>query len=483
MSIRVSSIKRNFIMNALLTMSSFIFPLITYPYVSRVLMPEGIGKVAFATSFIAYFVMISQLGIPTYGVRVCAQARDDKVKLTRTVHELLVINLIMSLITYIALFLAIAFVPRLKDERLLYIIVSSTIILTSIGMEWLYKGLEQYTYITIRSIVFKFIALVGMFLLINSKDDYVLYGALTIFAASASNVLNFLNAHKFIGFKPVGNYDFKRHFKPVAVFFAMACATTVYTNLDTVMLEFMTSDTDVGYYYTSVKIKNILVSIVTSLGTVLLPRASYNIEHNKIEEFRRITRKALYFVFAFASPLLLYFIIFAKYGVYFLSGQSYEGAILPMQIIMPTLLFIGITNITGIQVLVPIGKEKIVLYSVLAGALTDVVLNLFLIPEFRSSGAAMGTLVAEIVVLIVQFVYLDAGIRELFKSISYHKIIIALIIAVAASIWIPGLITGSFYVLLLTGVLFFGVYGIVLLATKEQIATEVVQIVLKKIKK
>ena len=174
------SLKLNVIMNMILTMSSFIFPLITFPYVSRILLPEGTGKVSFATSLISYFSMFAQLGIPMYGIRACAKVRDNRQELTRTAQELLIINLIMSVISYVVLFIAIAFVPRLQSERALYVIVSFTIILTSIGMEWLYKALEQYTYITVRSLVFKVIALAAMLGLVHEKSDYVIYGAITI---------------------------------------------------------------------------------------------------------------------------------------------------------------------------------------------------------------------------------------------------------------------------------------------------------------
>jgi len=467
------SIKLNFIMNALLTMSSFIFPLITFPYVSRVLLPTGTGKVSFATSLISYFTMFSQLGIPTYGIRACARVRDNKNELTRTAHELLIINLIMAFISYVVLAFALLFVSRLHEDRLLYLIVSLSILLNAIGMEWLYKALEQYTYITTRSIIFKFIALIGMFALIHSPDDYIFYGFLSIFAASASNVFNFIYAHKFIGIKVVGKYDFKRHLKPIAVFFAMACATTIYTHLDTVMLGFMTSDEDVGYYNAAVKIKHILVSVVTSLGTVLLPRASYYIEHNKIEEFKRISQKALNFVFIVATPMMLYFILFAKQGILFLSGSNYEGSIVPMQIIMPTLLLIGITNILGLQILVPLGKEKVVLYSEIAGAVVDLILNVILIPKFTSAGAAIGTLAAELAVFVVQYVALKNQMGEAFKKIHYHRILLGLLLGTMLSIWIVQFKLSNFITLLISATLFFGAYGGFLLATKEPLVIEI----------
>ena len=306
------SLKLNFIMNALLTMSSFIFPLITFPYVSRILLPVGTGKVSFTTSVVSYFALFARLGIPTYGIRACAKVRDDKEALSKTVQELFIINMVMSVMAYLALFVAIAFVPRLQQEKMLLMIVSLTILFNAIGMEWLYKALEQYSYITIRSIVFKFIALLAMFAFIHNQKDYVIYGGISILASSASNVFNFLHAHRYVSVRPVGGYDFKKHLRAVVIFFAMSCATTIYTNLDTVMIGFIATDTDVGYYNAAVKIKTILVSIVTSLGVVLLPRASYYVENGRMEEFYRITKKAIHFVFLVATPMMVYFILFGK---------------------------------------------------------------------------------------------------------------------------------------------------------------------------
>ena len=479
----VSSIRVNFIMNAILTMSSFIFPLITFRHVSGILLPAGTGRVAFATSLISYFNIFAQLGIPTYGVRVCAQVRDDREQLTRTAHELLMINLITCAVTYAVLFAALLTVPKLQDDRPLYLLVSLNIILTSIGMEWIYKALEQYTYITVRSIIFKFIALFAMFMTIHEQKDYVIYGGITILAASASNILNFINVHKYIDMRPVGGYNLGRHLKLVAIFFAMACASTIYTHLDTVMLGFMKTDTDVGYYNASVRIKSILISIVTSLGTVLLPRASYYIEHGEIEEFRRISRKALNFVFLIACPLIIYFILFARPGIYFLSNKAYEGAVAPMRIILPTLLFVGITNITGIQMLVPMGKEIVVLWSEIGGAVTDIILNALLIPKLASQGAAIGTVAAEMVVLIIQYAALRKEVAPSFKAIQYPKIIAGIVLASLASFWVIRLSLGNFVTLLISAVIFFAVYGGFLLAAGEPLTREIVNTLCDDIKR
>lgn len=218
MQVQKKSLKINFIMNSILTMSSFLFPLITFPYVSRILLPLGTGKVSFATSVISYFAMFSQLGIPVYGIRACAKVRDDKAVLSKTFQELMIINGVTSLITYLFFLLTLFTVPRLQQEKPLFLIVSMTILLNTIGVEWLYKSLEQYVYIAVRSIFFKILALAATFLLIHQESDYVLYGAISIFAASASNIFNFFHMHKFVSLKPVGNYHLKRHLHAVLIF-------------------------------------------------------------------------------------------------------------------------------------------------------------------------------------------------------------------------------------------------------------------------
>ena len=477
------SLKLNFIMNAVLTISAFIFPLISFPYVSRILGPSGTGNVSFATSIVAYFALFAQLGIPTYGIRATARVRDDKELLSRTVQEIFIINILMSILTYIIFFVVLNIVPQMSDDKLLFMIVSSTIFFNAIGMDWLYKGLEKYTYITTVSILFKFIALILMFILIHQKSDYVIYGAISIFAASASNICNLLNVHKYIYLKPIGNYDFKVHLRPICIFFAMACATTIYTNLDTVMLGFMKSNTEVGYYNAAVKIKTILLGVVTSLGAVLLPRASYYIENNLIDEFKRISSKAINFVILISFPLALYFIIFAKEGIFFLSGDAYAKAILPMQILMPTLIFIGLTNIMGIQMLIPLGKEKVVLYSEIAGAIVDLAINTVLIPIMASSGAAIGTLVAEMVVWIVQYIALKEDVKETYVKIRYLPIVIGLAISALFSMPIKLLGLSSFFTLLLSAIVFFGVYLVVLTVAKEKLVNEIEFQILEKILK
>ncbi len=469
---KIRSVKFNFIMNVILTASAFIFPLITFPYVSRVLLPDGVGRVNFAGSFVTYFSMIALLGVPTYGIRAVAKVRDNKEELSRTVQELLIINLAVAALAYVTYFVLIWTVPRLRSDYILFCIMSMHILLNVIGVEWMYRGLEQYSFITIRSIAFKAAAVVLMFLFVKNQDNYLIYGAITVLSGAGSYVMNFINLRRYITMRPVGHYNFRRHWKPIAIFFMMSVATTIYTNLDTVMLGFMKDDTEVGYYTAAIRIKTILVSLVTSLSTVLLPRVSYYIEKGIKEEFYRYAKKALNFVFLAALPITVYFILYARESILLLSGSAFEAAIIPMQIIMPTILLIGLTNVLGIQILVPLDKERLVCYSVIAGAVVDFIINLIAIPRLGAAGASVGTLLAETAVLIVQLGFLRKENKLLFSGIQIWKILVATAVACAVCFLVKYLDFRPFMALIVSAVIFLVIYGIILLVTKEALSLE-----------
>lgn len=470
---KIRSVKFNFIMNFLLTASAILFPLITFPYVSRVLQAAGNGKVAFATAVLTYFTMFASLGIPTYGIRVCAQVRDDKEKLSRTVQELLIINTAMMVIVY-AVFVVLVFqIPEFSQEKELLFINSITMVLNVFGVSWLYSALEQYAYITICSLAFKVISIFMMFAWVKNPEDYIIYGAITVFASGGSYVLNFINLHKYVTLKKSGTYNFKRHLRPIGIFFAMSAATSVYTNLDVVMIRFIKDNAEVGYYNAAIKVKNILVSLITSLGTVLLPRLSFYVEQKEKEAFYKTVTKAFNFVLILASSVMLYFMIFAEETITVLSGQGYEPAIIPMILLMPTVLLIGLSNITGIQILTPLGREKEVLISIVWGAVVDFVLNLILIRQYGAAGAAFATLVAELVVLVVQGVYLRDTLKEVMSQMSFRKTLLALSAAgVVAWILKVNLRIQPFLIICITGIAFFGIYGVVLLLQKEAFVME-----------
>ena len=477
-------------MNFIMSASSIVFPLITFPYISRVLMATGNGKVATASAVITYFNMFASLGIPTYGIRACAKVRDNKEKLSKTVQELLIINSVTMLLTLLVFIGTVILVPEFAAEKELYVINGIGMVLNMFAITWLYNALEQYAYITVVNMIVKVVSLVLMFLLVKQPEDYILYGAITVFASSASYVFNFVYATKFITLKKSGPYDFRVHMKPILRFFAMSAATSVYTNLDVVMLRFMQGNTEVGYYNAAIKVKTILVTLITSLGTVLLPRLSYYVKKEKIDDFYRMIGKAVNFVVIAGLPMTIYFMLFAGESIQFLAGKGYEGAVLPMIILMPTVLLIGLSNITGIQILTPQNLEQQVLNSIICGAVVDFLLNLMLIPRMASSGAALATTIAELVVLIVQCIYLKNIIKDIMKAVSGMKIVLAMVLGIVGGIVVKLLLdlsgTGwsleiqSFIMLVASACMFFGVYGVALLVMKEEFVWELLESVIRR---
>lgn len=481
---KYSSVRINFIMNFILTISNFIFPLITFPYVSRVLQASGVGIVTFATSVISYFAMIGMMGIPTYGIRAVAKVRDNERKLQKTVKEIMLLNAIVMTVAILLLFTVIFSIEKLYQEKTLYFIMSSTLIFNVLGVDWLYRGLEKYSYITIRSIIFKLLSLILMFLVVKSTTDYVAYGAITVFAAVGSNCLNFINLRKLISFEVTDKLDIKQHIRPVLTFFLLTVSATVYLNVDTTLLGFIKGDEAVGYYSAAVKIKQILVSVVTSLGTVLLPRLSFYYEQGNKKEFESLTQKALSFVFIISLPLMFYFILVAKESILFLSGFSFLPAVLPMQLIMPTILFIGISNLMGMQILVPTNRERLVVISTVVGAIVDILVNIIAIPLFGATGAAFASSLAELIVVFVQVLFLKELIIPMFREIRLLKIGISIFIASILTVMLKNILPLSpFLILFSTSIIFFGVYGLNLILFREKFTVNLLQSFLVKIKK
>ncbi|MCX4321458.1 MAG: flippase [Lachnospiraceae bacterium] len=463
------SITVNYIMNIVLTMSSFAFSLITFPYATRILQPAGMGKVSFAASLISYFSIFAQFGIPIYGIRECAKIRDDRNELSQTALELFIVNIISSISVSALFIISIFIVPRLQQEKPLYIIMGISLLLNAIGMEWLYKALEEYTYIAIRSIAFKLIACVLLFSVVATESDYVIYGFLTIFAASASNIWNAVNVRKYIHLKFQRKPQLVRHCRSALVFAAMSFSTTIYINLDIVMLGFIKSDSEVGCYDAAVKIKKVLVSAITALGGVLLPRAAFLLKNDKTDSFFRMNSKAVKYVITASVPLMVYFTIFARECIFLLCGSSYERAVFPMQIIMPTVLFIGMSNVTGIQTLVASGKEKTVLLSEIGGAVIDLILNALLIPKHGAAGAAVGTTVAEILVLAIQCFALKDAVGVLFVNMELKKVLTATGLALLPT-WLMKFILSGFVLLGCSFALYFILYIAILMAEKDEMA-------------
>lgn len=476
------SLNKNMIMGTILTLSNFIFPLITYSYVARIISPSGIGKVAFVNSVLSYFIYIASLGIPSYGLRECAKLRNDKEKLSKTFQELLIINLVSTMFAYILLFIVIISLNKLYNYKILFLIMSSQIFLNSIGVEWLYQALEEYSYITIRSVFFKVIGVLLTFILIKSPDDILLYGFLTIFAASANYICNFINIHKYITFKKFKNYNLKKHFKPIFSLLTASIIISIYANFDIVMLGFISSEYEVGLYNAALKIKSILLSLSTAITAVMIPRISYYIQNKDEKGINKLLIKSLQISLLIAFPVCIYCLLFSKNILLFVCGISYIEAENTLKLLMILILPLILTNLFGNQILIPFGKENRFSQSVFIGMWINLILNLLLIPKYGASGAAFGSIITEIW-NVFWMSHNEKKYKKLFiKNIKFMNYLFSITVSSLGSIIVYMLCQkyGIFIQLVLTSIVYFTTYYIILIILKEPILYNTVQKLLKK---
>lgn len=400
------SIKSNAVLNIIKTLMSVLFPLITFPYASRILLPEGIGKVQFALSIVSYLCLLASLGITSYGVREGAKYRDSKEKLSKFAKEVFIINLFSTVISYLILVVLVLFIPKFYDYRSLLIVCSISIVFSSLGMEWLYNAMEDFRYITVRSICFQVLSLILLFLFVHSKDDILIYAAISVIAGVGSNIFNFINSKKYITFKgiKVQISNLKVHIKPVMILFIMVITSSIYTLLDTFMLGYLTNDYQVGIYTAATKINRIVLNLVVSIGAVLLPRLSYYKGTNDKDNFEKLAYKSADLILALSIPAAIGLSVLSNSVIEVINGVEFIEAVPAMRIINPIIVVVGMSNFLGVQLFMPLHKEKWTLYSDLAGATCNLGLNLFLIPIYGALGAAIASLVAELVVTSIQMV-------------------------------------------------------------------------------
>lgn len=470
----MKSIKTNLIMNILKLAMTVAFPLVTFPYASRVLSPEGMGKVSFYQASISYFMLFAMLGIPTYGIKACAKYRSDRHELTKVVKEIFTINVIMTTVVYIVLLICFFSIKRFQQEPFLLLVCSFSIILNSCGIDWLFQAFEEYGYITARSFAFKLLGLVLLVLYVHDSNDYVMYAFITVISSYGSNVLNLFYARHFLDdWKSITSLDLGKHLKPILVLFSITAAASIYLNLDTVMLGIMKNDIEVGYYSTAIKIKTLTLNFVTALGTVLLPRMAYYSNNGFEKEFIQVVNKALDYVKVVSFPIVIFFILTARECILVLAGEAYLPATLAMRFIMPTVILSGFSNLIGMQIFVSKDKEIYLMKASFCGALSDLILNIILIPSWGAAGAALATTITEAVVLGIEVKYMMTIVDCKKININWMNVVIGcalgaiVVTEIKLIVYLP-----VFIKLTVLGISFFGVYGIILLVLKEKLVSE-----------
>lgn len=436
---KIRSVKFNVIMNMILTSSSFIFPLVTVPYVSRVLGPSGTGIVAWIQTLINYFALVSVLGITTYGVRACAQVRDNREELSATVQELAIILMVSTAIAYAIYMVSIFFIPKTKENIALALIFGLGIWLSSCGFSWFYQAIEQYGYITVRNLIFKLISITLMFIFVRSTQDCLWYGIVTVIGSYGSNIFNVIRLKKFVRFDLHRKLNIKRHFKPMVSFTISSISSGMYAQIDMLLAGFWVSNAMLGLYQMVVKIKGICYSAVNSVGGVMLPRISYYEAQGGHEGTKRLLGKNINFIVIISLFLILFLTVCAQPIILILGGREYIGATLSLMLISPVLLFSSI-NTTLSQYLVAAHREKEFAFVNFLGLISGIIFCSILIPPMGINGAAIGVGLCELTALIIRCVLLRDFLKELRGETDILKIIVASAITCVAMLCIRPLI-------------------------------------------
>lgn len=392
------SIKKNFFYSSFLTLANYIFPLLTFPYVSRVLGVDAIGKYNFVDNIIQIFIIVSMLGIGTVGVREVAQSKASQEKLNKSFTALLTFNALSTLIAIIFLLVLLFAIPKFANYRELLIIGGLKLLSTFLLVDWLYRGLEDFKFIAQRTLIIRTLFVISVFLFIKSKEDYSLYYFLIVFSITVNAVVNLLYAKKHIQID-FDIQEIKRITSPVLVLGAYSILAWLYNSFSTSFLGFVSTDEQVGYYSTATKLYTIFLSIITAFTTVMLPQLSQLVSQNLLEKFQQQINKSFNVIITISAPAAMFAIFFASDIIRVIAGNGYEGAIIPMMIVMPIVLIVGIEQLLIMQILMPLKKDREVMISTAWGAVFGITLNLLLVPQLLCIGAAICWLFSELMVM------------------------------------------------------------------------------------
>jgi len=394
------SLKLNMILNAIKGIMSIVFPLISFPYVSRILGVEALGKYNFAISVISYFILLSGLGINTYAVREGARYRNDKEKLNKLANQIFSINLISTIISYILLFVLIIIVPKFQEYTTLLIILSLQLIFGTIGIEWLYAIYEDYKYITIRSIIFQIMSMLALFILVKSENDIYIYTSITVFSCVGSNILNYLHSRKYCKVKFTKDFELSKHIKPIMILFAMNVTVSIYVNSDITILGFLENEYAVGIYSISTKIYSIIKKVLLAILSVSIPRLSSFLGKNDKEQFDKVASNIYKTLFTLVLPAMLGIMLLNKEIILIVSNPNYLEATTSLILLGISLIPVFGAYYWSQCILIPLKKDSVVLKATIVSSIVNIALNFILIPIWSLNAAAFTTVIAETIVFI-----------------------------------------------------------------------------------
>lgn len=445
------SIFKNTFFSVVKTTASIIFPLITFPYISRTLTVEDIGKIEFSRSIVSYFLLLASLGINTYAIREGAKIKDDTSRLDTFTSQIFTLNLYSMGISISILLALILYFPYFNRYQEILLVLSLNIIGTTLSRDWLNSVFEDFRYITIRNIIIQFISLILMFIFVRKESDYLNYSILLVFSSIGAALLNFFYSRSFAKIKVTKNVEIHQHIKPIMLIFAINISTIIYVNLDVTILNFFNGDFASGIYSSATKIYTLLKNIVAAIIIVMLPRLSHMVGNSSQKIVESLTNKMLTYIILFVFPISIVTFFCSESIITFLMSEKFLSAAPALRLFSLALIFSSIASFMTTSVLLPHGGENKILFASVISAFINLLLNLWLIPIYGYNGAAFTTTISEFIMMILSYIFSK-------KYIEFKNQLLSLLIGVIGII--PFVALGKLASILELS----GIYNIIFLA-------------------
>ena len=400
------SIKLNAVLNVTKTLVSLLFPLITFPYVSRILLPEGMGRFNYSNSIVSYFALLAGLGVATYAVREGAKIREKKEEIQRFSSDVFSINVYATIFAYILLVMLCISVPKLQPYQTTILLLSLQIILATLGVNWICNIFEEFTVQTVLTIVMQILALILMFSFVRTPNDLNKYALITVLAYSGPGMIQFFYARRYVDFRFVLRPDLT-HLKRILIIFSTALAMTIYISSDITILGWIAGDYYTGIYGTSANIYKIVKQLLNAIVAVVVPRFAYYLGSEQKDKMVQLGNELMDYMITLCLPAMVGLFCLSRPVVEVFAGKMYTEAAGSLRLLSIALIFAVFANFFANCVLLAYRKEMTVMKATLISAAVNVVLNVVLIPKLYETGAAITTILAEIVMCGI--VYRKAG--------------------------------------------------------------------------
>ncbi len=469
----MASIKTNILLNGINTATSLLFPMITFPYAARILLPDGIGTINFLSGIVGYIVLFTSLGIPLYAVKEIARSRDLKVERDRIALEILLLSALLCTAGYLMVWCLGEFVPKIHEYSTLFYILSLSILFTAIGADWFYQGIEDFKFLTIRAIVVRILSAAALFIFVRSRADLAYYAMVIVGGTVGNNLINFIHLRKHLSLRLIrfGDLDLMRHLRPIFAVFLLYAAMSIYIYLNSTMLGFISGDEAVGYFTAGGRIPQIGITIINSMATVFLPRCANLVGKGDEAQFADVVGRSIQATLFISIPMVVGMCVLSAPLIAVFCGPAYDASVRVLVLYAPSVILIGVNSILGSQILYPKGHVSIMIWSMVAGLIVNAALNAILIPRYGASGSALSTLSAEVIMLIILFTagsrYFPFRISEVnWFAYLIPAVIMGLVVYVLSNLGLSDvwhLVSG-----VIAGVL---IYMLILIVRRDQMAS------------